>query len=227
MNIKKLKVNRDPIEKALAGAGVTLAVGLGLAGIVYGMEQSDELKMKTSSNSKQSTTQEDSTELNTWYTFGHIQEDGSKLLMQLSKDEVSDVYLDENGFPVIFNTSRVDENTGEVMNLLTGRDVDLTSCTKQDSFFDYLEDGDIHVSSTTLWNGGREYCFEGDRILMDLADVFDYNITTERTVNEDGSVTITQRMEVPVILTESVDGPLYGTDGNVIEQSSDAKTKVK
>ncbi len=54
--------------------------------------------------------------------------------MQLSKDEVSDVYLDENGFPVIFNTSRVDENTGEVMNLLTGRDVDLTSCTKQDSF---------------------------------------------------------------------------------------------
>ena len=62
---------------------------------------------------------------------------------------------------------------------------------------------------------------------MDLADVFDYNITTERTVNEDGSVTITQRMEGPVILTESVDGPLYDTDGNVIEQSSDAKTKVK
>ncbi len=43
MNIKKLKVNRDPIEKALAGAGVSLVVGLGLAGIVYGMEQSDEL----------------------------------------------------------------------------------------------------------------------------------------------------------------------------------------
>ena len=147
MNIKKLKVNRDPIEKALAGAGVSLAVGLGLAGIVYGMEQSDELKMKTSSNSKQSTTQEDSTELNTWYTFGHIQEDGSKLLMQLSKDEVSDVYLDENGFPVIL-TKPVDG-----------------------PFYD-----------------------------------------------ENG---------FPVILTKPVDGPLYDADGNVIEQSSDAKTKVK
>ena len=75
MNIKKLKVNRDSTEEALAGAGVSLAVGLVIAGILYGMEQS---KMKTSSNSKQSTTQEDSTELNTWYTFGHIQEDGSK-----------------------------------------------------------------------------------------------------------------------------------------------------
>lgn len=226
MNIKNLKGNHKIIEKVLAGTGIVLAGTLVGVGIKNTIDRSDNWKTKSMMNPKQSTTQEDSTK-NTWYTFGHTQKDGSKLLVQLTKDEVSNVYLDENGFPVIFNTSKVNEDTGEVENLLTGEDVDLTECSKQDSFFDYLASGDIHVSSTTLWDDGSEYIFEGDSVLADLADVFDYNITFEQTINDDGTITKTKTMEGPIILTTPVDGPIYDENGNVIEQSSSVKTRVK
>lgn len=160
---------------------------------------------------------------NVRYTFGYRSEDGNPLFDTLLKEEVSNVFLDQNGFPVIFNTSKVNENTNEVTNLLTGRTVDLDNCRKQNSFFDYLKSGNIIASS----QDEDDYYFEAGSILVDLSDLFDYTITTEKTVNNDGSITITETMKGPLNLTKPVDGPLYDENGNIIGYFTDDIKAIK